>query len=127
MTFLHRFALDAPQPVAKHPGHGDQAVHNPRKGGGAGAAGAGQAVAQEIESATSSYSSNIKDYANKGDFERQEMDDFKTSVGDAASSARAGDFPTARNHLANATSLLNNTPMTGLVNRLMDASRKLPN
>lgn len=41
MTWLHRFTLDTPQPVTKHPGHGDQAVHSPRKGGGAGAAGAG--------------------------------------------------------------------------------------
>ena len=56
MTWLHRYTLDTPQPVAKHPGHGDQAVHSPRKGGGAGAGGSSAEADAKLDAAANSVS-----------------------------------------------------------------------
>jgi len=61
MTWLHRFTLDTPQPVAKHPGHGDQAVHSPRKGGGAGAVKQPKrfSIDNDVNDAVNDYASTI--------------------------------------------------------------------
>jgi len=125
---LNRFGNVEKGDFAGHPFRGNQ--YTSGRGGGAPGPGTGGAVgakaADDIESAVSDYKQNIKDYSSKGDFERSEMKEFKADVKDAADSARAGDFQSARRHLDNATSRLNSTPMTGLINTLDRARSSLP-
>jgi len=100
-------------------------------GGGGGSAqdpsGAGAKAADSADSAVSDYKENIRDYSRKGEFERNEMKEFKADIDDAGNYARSGDYGAARDSYSSAISRLNSTPMTGLINRLDDARRMLPN